>query len=155
MKFFKRRVKGYAITLEVIFTLMIFSIFVSMTMFTMTALDSQRYMNSILTSTLIQGAKSGGFNNSYTRINGLGDIQYTAQREIDKLNEILGDPKIECGPDVITRPGEKVWCTIDWQYPGIVLWGAPSSDDNLSIGATKKTMRVEMDPLVLPGNLIK
>jgi len=153
MKFFKRRVKGYAITLEVIFTLMIFSIFVSMTMFTMTALDSQRYMNSILTSTLIQGAKSGGFNNSYTIINGLGDIQYTAQKEIDKLNKILGSPKIECIPDVV-KPGDKVRCTIKWKYPGIVLWGAPSSGDYLSIGATEKTMSVEMDPLVLPGKLI-
>ena len=146
-KFIKRKVRGYVITFEVMCTLALMVMIMNFTLYCLTAFDTQRYMSTVLSTTTIEISKWGGTNNNATVMNQVGDIIGTAQNELNSLAPKF-NPVITGGPNKVTNIGEKIWCELEWTYPGYEIW------PGMSIGIINKKVRIEMEPLMKPGGLL-
>lgn len=143
MKQLKQKRKGYAITLEVIFTVMIISAMFNSTAYILTTLNTQRYMNTILTSTTIQVAKWGGTSSKAYEANGMKyDPIQNAQKELDRTASMF-KPKISGEPKKVTTGNTKVSVSLRWRYPGLFF-----------IDPIDKTLTLKMESIMRPGDLL-
>ena len=142
-KLLKRKIGGYAITFEVIMTLWTMSIIMTGTAYILSTLNTQRYMDTILTSTVIEISKWGGTNsNAYKANNFQYNLIANAQ---DELNRTAGNlsPIITGGPDVVTVGQPDATCTLSWTYPS--LFFMPS---------IHKTLTISIESIMKPGKLL-
>lgn len=149
-----RKVKGYVLTFEVIFTLAMMFTLMTITLYFLSALDAQRYMNTILTSTAIQMSKSGGRSNSYTRLNGIEDIISSSQNELDRSMDGSFNAKIDGTPAAVTSTGEKVYVKLTWEYPPLNIVGYGFNIGDEIAGNKIEMYEIYMDSLVEPGGLL-
>ena len=152
INFFNRKTKGYAITFEVIFTIILLIMMINFILYCLVTFDIQRYMTTVFTSTIIEIAKWGGINNTATNINGIGNIINTAQQQLD-LVAYKFKPKISGGPDNIISATQKVWCRLEWTYPGFDILLGIKADPIEKRGANG--IYIEMDPIMRPGGLLQ
>jgi len=151
-KIFNRKVKGYAITFEVIFTIVLLIMMINFILYCLVTLDTQRYMSTVITSTIIESAKWGGTNNTATRINGIGDIIETSQKQLE-LVAAKFHPVITGGPEYITNSTQKVWCELEWTYPGLNIFFNIKAKPIDKKG--NNSLYIEMDPIMRPGGLLQ
>ena len=110
---------GFAITLEVLATLFMITMFISFTLYFLRVMDVQRFMNTVLTSTAEQASRWGGVNsNAYKNNISNEPLLTTAQTQ---LNSIASDfnPKISGTPDKINEDGDKITVKITYSLPKI------------------------------------
>lgn len=140
----KRKRKGYMITLEVAVTILTLSLFIQATTYILLTLNTQRYVDTVLTTTAIQTSKWGGTNSNAYFANGMDyDVVANAQRELDRNLDPKFKAKITASPSKVTTSNNKVVCTISWTYPGIFFM--PEID---------KTVTIKLDSIMKPGNLL-
>ena len=150
----KRKVKGYVLTFEVIMTLAMMFTLMTVTVYFLSALDAQRYMSTVLTSTSIQMSKCGGYDNSYTKLNKIGNIIDNANKELEKINQYYFagiDRPITGEPAAITESNRQIKVELKWYYPPLKIMGFGF---NINRGGGVKTMEIILDSLVEPGDLI-
>ena len=151
-----KKVKGYAITFEVLITIASLALFINTTMYMMAAMNAQKYMNTVATATLIQGAKFGGFNNSVYIANELNrDPIGSAQTELNKKAGFLSPDSTAEGPIISgytigpTIDGkkyvDKVVVELEWKYPD--FFGV--------FGGKRYKIKLKMDPIMRPGALLE
>ena len=148
-KIFNRKVKGYAITFEVIFTIVLLIMMIDLILYCLVTLDTQRYMSTVITSTIIESAKWGGTNNAATQVNRIGDIIETSQKQLE-LVAAKFKPAIAGGPDYITNPTQKVWCELEWTYPEFNIFFIKAKPID-----KRGSLYIEMDPIMRPGGLLR
>lgn len=138
-----RKIKGYAITLEVIFTIAMFATFFNATIYLLNALNVQRYMDTVLTSTVIQAAKWGGTNSNAYLANGMNySILDNARQQLSDLPRGFS-ASISATPEKISKEQRNVEVTVKWKLPS--FFGFPSKN----ITATS-----EMEAIMKPGGLL-
>ena len=144
----KRKVKGFVLTFELIMTLAMMSVFMTITLFYLSAFDAQRYMNTVLTSTIIQMSNCGGYSNRYTRLNGINNVLDAANNELSRLQGY--NARISGSPDSISVSNQKVQAKLEWRYPKIILLNFI-----ISLEDVERELELEMDSLVQPGSLLR
>ena len=143
-KVFRKKVKGFAFTLEVIMSLALLAFILNVSTYSMYALNAQRYMDTILTSTAIQAAKWGGTNNSVTQINGVPDIIQEANRNLESYAPDF-NAKMSGTPKAVSANNNKVTITLDFDYPEMVV-------PFFNLGHVQTS--ITMDSIVKGGNLV-
>lgn len=146
----KRRVVGAVYTVELLITLMLFVIMWNLVISTLVMFNYQRFINTIFTSTLINMAKWGGYENNLTTLNGVGNLIETANIELQRVCPYdTFKAEIKGTPQKVTDDNEKIICILDCSFGYPVL----GNKDWIML-YTQKQFKVEMDSLVLPGSLL-
>lgn len=136
--------KGYAITLEVLITVLAIVTIINATTYIIATFNTQRYMDTVLTSTITQIAKWGGTNSNAYKANNMDyDVIKNAQDELDRKVAPMFNAKIKGGPEKINRNNTKVYVQMTWRYPGIFNYGNIPSN-----------IKIEMDSIMRPGDLL-
>ena len=142
-----KKVKGYAITFEVLITIASLALFINTTMYMMAAMNAQKYMNTVATATLIQGAKFGGFDNNVYKAYQLNRKPIdSAQMKLD-INASFLDPR----PTISGRTSEGesgnqvVSVNLKWGYPS--FFGV--------FGGKEYEIELKMDSIMSPGDLVQ
>lgn len=136
------RRRGFAMTIEVIFTLMTIALMVNASIYMMSMFNSHRYMHTVATATATQIAKWGGTESNAYKANNMNyNVIENAQNELNRTASIL-NPTITGSPKVI-KGNDKVEVKLTWRYPQIYIWGG--MDGSLTIN---------VDPIMKPGDLL-
>lgn len=124
-----RKVGGFAITMEMLFTIAIFAILVNATLFCLYVLNLQNAVYSIGANATMEVARWGGTNtnsyriNSYTR--GYGNIvdrtnaelaSITSEKQVGLTSQVNARV-VDAGPQKISRVGQDTYMTIQFNYP--------------------------------------
>lgn len=120
-KSFKKSLKqkhgGFAMTVEVIATMALISVFVSLTLFILQAMNAQRYMNTVVASTATQAARYGGVNTTAYKAS-TEDTKSLLQDAKTQVDSILPNSvwhfTITGSPDKITNTNS--WIEIKATY---------------------------------------
>lgn len=161
MKFFKKKKKGYAVTLEVLCSVLAIFIIAHATLNILNMMNAQRYMTTVLTSTASMVARWGGTStNSYYEnvYNGAAGprIDDLANRELERvlnpkykyIRNGAAIPYIVATPYAVTPGNTIISVTLTWKYPTMFI-GPWDAEDN---GYEQITLEVES--LTGGGNLI-
>lgn len=139
----RRKRKGYAITIEVIFTLSLIAMMTNVTIYILTSYNTVRYMDTVMTSTTVQIAKWGGTQSNAYLANDMDyDVISNARHELNKTASFMS-PSINGGPNKVTKGNSKVWVEMTWTQPSILM-----------LPAIQKKNRLEMESIMRPGNLL-
>lgn len=110
---------GFAITLEVIATLVMLCIFLNLTLYILRVMNVQRYMNTVMTATATQASRWGGINsnayhNNVSSTPLLVSAQYQLTYVANGFNAVIGG-----SPDKISNNGDKITIWIDYTLPSV------------------------------------
>lgn len=116
-KLWKEEHCGFAVTLEVMCTLVMLFAMIIFIVFLMMVMNAQRFMNTIMTSTAVEASRWGGNNTRSYQINtGEPPIQNTAQAHLDAIVPEY-NASITVTPERISTPGERVYVTVRYHLP--------------------------------------
>lgn len=143
-KFFNRERKGYAITFEVLITIVLMTMFLNATTWVLTTINTQRFINTTLISTAVSIAKWGGTNSKAYAVNGVSeDLIKTSQTYLNKYAPSF-NVKIKGEPKVITPSNNEVSCSVEWTYPKI--FGIQISN--------RQSKTIKLEGIMQPGSLL-
>lgn len=158
IKFLKQKHKGYAITFEVICTLLMFITFITMTLYVLRVMNVQRFMNTVMTSAAAQASRWGGnYTKAYAINVGKDPIQAIAQ---EQLNTIAGDfrPEIVISPEKITSNNDTITVVISYRLPPIFRTMSKINLPEASYDMYDKTKEMKMSltvrSIMRPGPLL-
>lgn len=110
---------GFAVTLEVLATLFMFTMFMCTTFYILRVMNVQRYMNTILTSTAAEASRWGGTNTNAYRLNvDTTPALVKAQQELNYLCLDYG-ATITGGPSTINAIGDPITIQISYHLPPV------------------------------------
>lgn len=158
IKFLKQKHKGYAITFEVICTLLMFITFITMTLYVLRVMNVQRFMNTVMTAAAAQASRWGGnYTRAYEMNVGKDPIQAIAQNQ---LNTIARDfePEIKISPEKITLDDDTITVVISYRLPPIFGTMSKINLPGVSYDMYDKTKDMEMSltvrSIMRPGPLL-
>lgn len=161
-KVLKNEHSGFAITLEVLFTLCTLFTFLTMFLYITRVMNLQRYMNTCLTSAAIQAARYGGNNTKAFHENvhsGSVSAYYT-----DKLNSIAKDYSgtftgaqanlyLQISPEKIEYDTEPIHLTLTYTIPGVFSSYSKIGHYDMYDG-NSKTIRLTVNSIMKAGDLL-
>lgn len=147
---------GFAITLEVMATLVMITIFLSFNLYILRVMNVQRYMNTVLTSTASEASRWGGVNtNAYKLAIGTEEsLLGTAQKQ---LENVAGDfePEISGEPSSITTNGDKITITIKYHLPDVFSTMSHVGSYNMYNKTKDHTLTISVNSIMNSGSLLK
>lgn len=150
---FNEEREGFAITLEVLVTLVVITMFLTMNLYILRVMNVQRYMNTILTSTAAEASRWGGTNSNAYRKN----VSSTPLLEIANAQLNAVAPGYNChisgSPETITSNGEKITITITYQLPSVFQTMSMVGGTNMYLTGTR-TMSIAVNSIMSPGSLL-
>lgn len=157
IKFLKQKHKGYAITFEVICTLLMFITFITMTLYVLRVMNIQRFMNTVMTSAAAQASRWGGnYTKAYAINVGKDPIQAIAQEQLDR---IAGDfrPEIVIFPDKISSNNDPIFVEISYELPPIFGTMSKINLPGASYDMYTKDMKMSIfvRSIMEPGSLLE
>lgn len=149
---------GFAVTIEVLCTLIMFTTFLNFTLYFLRVMDVQRYMNTVMTSTAAQASRWGGANTKAYRDN-ISNVPLlvTAQGQ---LNYVASDfnPVITGTPDKISNNGDKITICINYSLPPVFSTMSKVNGFSSSYDAYNKTrnmrMQISVNSIMEAGKLL-
>lgn len=149
---------GFAVTFEVMITLVSLCVMLNFTLYILRVMDVQRYMNTVMTSTASQASRWGGVNTKpYASNVSSTTLLATAQSQLDYV-AVGFNAKITGSPDKITNIGDSITIIINYTLPSVF---STMSDVNVSNGSydmytQTKTMQMYIDvrSVMEPGRLL-
>ena len=154
----KEEHNGFAITLEVIATLAMMTVFLVTTLYILRVMNVQRYMNTVLTSTAAQASRWGGVNSKAFRDNiSSTPLLVTAQ---EQLNYVAPDfnAKISGNPSKISYNGETITIRISYGLPPVFdtmsKVNVPTGSYNLYNQTRNMKMSVTVHSIMEAGKLL-
>ena len=149
---------GFAITLEVIATLAMMCVFLTMTLYFLRVMNVQRYMNTVMTSTAAQASRWGGVNTkAYSENISSTPLLITARQQ---LNYAATDfnPIITGTPDKITSNGQKITITVKYSLPPVFSTmsnvNGVSSSYNMYNQTRNMRMSISVNSIMESGKLL-
>lgn len=149
---------GFAVTLEVLCTLVMLCVFLNSTLYILRVMDVQRYMNTVMTSTAAQAARWGGANSKAYKDNvSSQSLMSTAQ---DQLNYVASDfnPVITGNPAKITYNSQPITITIRYGLPSLFSTMSKVNGVGSSYDMYNKTrnmsMKVSVNSVMEAGKLL-
>lgn len=117
---------GFATTLEFLLSLVLITMFVTMNLYIVRVMNTQRFMNTVLTSTAAQASRWGGVDTEAYKLNvsSVGLIK-NAQNQLNKIAPGYGGsadgncPKIWGTPNKIAKNGDTITLTIRYKLPSV------------------------------------
>ena len=113
---------GFAITLEVLATLFMFTVFMSIILYTIRTMNVQRYMNTILTSTASSVSRWGGYNTQAYKnnVNSTENLLQTAQKQLEVVAPLADwGSIITCDTPSITGNNQYITVKISYHLPPV------------------------------------
>lgn len=110
---------GFVITVEVLCTLVMIYLFLFVMLYSLRVMNTQRYMNTVLTSTATAASRWGGVNSRPYRLNvSTTPLLTTAQQQ---LNYVAGDynPIITGSPSYVTSYSSPITIQIKYTLPSV------------------------------------
>lgn len=110
---------GFAVTLEVLATLSMICVFVNFILYFLRVMDTQRYMNTVMTSTAAQASRWGGTNTkAYSENISSTPLITTSQQQ---LNYVAADfnAVITGSPAKITYDSQPITISIRYSLPSV------------------------------------
>jgi hypothetical protein len=140
---------GYALTLEVIATLAMASMMITLCLFTVRVMNVQRYMNTVMTSTAADAARWGGnFTKAYRMNVSDVSLQDTALQQLKYVAPdffVQEDDGISVTPDVIQSDDASIVVTVNYSLPGVFdTMSRVNSVSGKSVNLYTKLQRMQM-----------
>ena len=141
---------GFAMTIEVLCTLVIMWTFLTLSLYTLRVMNTQRYMNTVLTSTAIEASRFGG-----------GDTQAFRQTVSNQslssyfnnmIKNVAPDfnTSISVTPDRITSDNEMITVTLSYQLPSVFsTMGVVNSKDGSSYNIYNDTKTQQISVTII------
>lgn len=153
---------GFAVTFEVMFTLVLITTFLSFTLYFLRVMDVQRFMNTVMTSTAEQASRWGGVNSTaYKKNISNTPLLTTAQNQ---LNYIARDfnPIITGSPNKIANNDDLITIKITYKLPPIFntmskVYGFDSNSasyENLGSQLNDMSMQISVHSIMESGKLL-
>jgi hypothetical protein len=155
---------GFAVTFEVLCTLVMMFAFFFLILFAMMVMNGQRFMNTVMTSTAAEAARWGGMDTNAYRVNvGGAKLVDNAQSQ---LNLIVPEfnATITGSPAKIANDGDLVTVRIVYHLPpfwrGIGIVNNPTNGtnfnmyDSLERGGIGLSMQVSVTSIMKAGRLL-
>lgn len=161
---------GFAVTLEVMCTLVMMFMFIFMIIFFMMVMNVQRFMNTVLTTTAAEASRWGGTETRAYQINvGGTNLIDSAQQMLDNVinYDSNGNPTgffatISGTPNKISHDGDEVLITINYHLPspwktlGIVSSNSQSTDVYSRMeGTSGMEMSIRVKCIMKSGGLLQ
>ena len=151
---------GFATTLEVMLTLVVIVMFLTLNLFILKVMNVQRFMNTVLTTTAAEGSRWGGLETNIYRENSRSEITLLEQANQnlesyfkDDLYEIY-QPKLS-GTSKI-NDDRQVTVTINYYIPApfidLINWNG--DNNNKAVLGNEREMSVTVTSIVEPGILL-
>jgi hypothetical protein len=142
---------GYALTLEVIATLAMASMMITLCLFIVRVMNVQRYMNTVMTSTAADAARWGGnFTKAYRMNVSSVPLHKVAKDQLDYVAPDFftqEDDGISVTPDFISYDDEPIVVTIQYSLPPGVFdttMSRVNSVSGKSVNLYTKLQRMQM-----------
>lgn len=149
---------GFAVTLEVLATLVMLFVFLIMILYFLRVMDVQRYMNTVMTSTAAQAARWGGVDSKAYEDNiSSTPLLTTAQSQLNLVASDFG-AVITGSPDKISYDAQKINIRVSYHLPSVFstmskVNGLDSSYD--AYNATRNmSMQVNVNSIMESGRLL-
>lgn len=155
----KRKRKSFVATIEVMVTLVLITMMSSLTLYSIRVMDVQRYMNTVLTNSIAEASRWGGFDTlPYQNNVGGGTILGKAQND---LNRFAPDfhPKITGSPNKIGST-TVVQGRIDYHLPPVygtisnIVSPSTGEEFNMYEGVRNLHMQSSAHSIMQPGILL-
>lgn len=165
-QFLNKKRKGYAIAFEVMITLVLITLYIQVTLYSLVMLNAERYMNSVLTSTAIQTAKWGGTHTNAYLVNQVGGVSGNMGTTIqDNANALLAregydrmfGASILAGPKCIDENNDQITVTLRYKMPRFTVFSMRfvQGDQGYSqMGGDTMTYSIKMHSIMRPGKLL-
>lgn len=150
---------GFAITLEVFATLVMMTIFLTCTLYMLRVMNTQRFMNTVLTSTASEASRWGGVNTTaYHDANPSSPLLLkTAQDELDTIAPAFNST-ITGSPGKITNNGDPITITIIYHLPSVFSTmsdvNGPSGSYNMFTETKDMHMSITVNSVMEAGRLL-
>lgn len=146
---------GFAISLEVLVTLVSITTFITFTLFFLQVMNVQRYMNTVLTSTAIQAAKYGGTDTNAYRINVSNSKPLmTSAQEALNLYASPYNPRISGSPTKITNANQNITIVLTYSLPSPFSQFGPGGDATIYNTIKNMRMVVTVESVMDPGGAL-
>lgn len=151
---------GFAVTLEVLATLVMLFTFLVMILYFLRVMDVQRYMNTVMTSTAAQASRWGGVNSKAYRENiSTKPLLITAQEQLDSVASDFGATISGTPLDKISYDGERITIKISYHLPEVFSTmskvNGVSGNSYDSFSKTKNmSMKVSVSSIMEAGGLL-
>ncbi len=145
---------GFAVTLEVICTLVIITMFVIMTTYILGVMNVQRYMNTAMTSAAAEASRWGGnYTEAYKK-----NSSHTASISLCTYNQLknlpfVRDVSVSITPTKITYDSQPITVTISYRYANAFASVGMVGNTNMFDG-NKKTISVTVYSVMKSGDLL-
>lgn len=150
---------GFAVTLEVLVTLVMMFTFLIMTLYFLRVMDVQRYMNTVMTSTAAQASRWGGVNSNAYRVNvSTTPLITTAQQQLQYVASDF-NPVITGSPNKITYNGQKITIKIKYSLPSVFstaskVYSPSSGSYDMYTKTRNMSMSVSVNSIMEAGKLL-
>ena len=149
---------GFAISLEVIATLIMMCVFLNMTLYVLRVMNVQRYMNTVLTATATQASRWGGVDTKayYSNVSNT-PLLASAQEQLTAIAPDF-NTAIAGSPDKITENGQGITITILYSLPSVfsTLSKVNGNGDSYDMYDSTRDMHISVtvDSIMEAGKLL-
>lgn len=150
----KESQSGFAITIEVMVSLLTVTLIMLNTTYLLTAMNTQRYMNTVLTSTAAEASRWGGVDTKAYRAN-VSDTSIISRAQSNMSDIPVGYcPRISGTPKTISDNSEIITITIDYNLPGIFEMSGNKTSYESGCPGAKMQMKVNINSVMEAGKLL-
>jgi hypothetical protein len=155
-KFLTRKVGGFAMTLEILFCMVVWCIMMTSGVYIVKAQQTQKYMYNAFIQCAMSASKWGGSQTNLYTVNGRDwDLAANMQTQI---RELTGqNVTISVSPKKVTTANSNITVTLTWTDFGATVSGDDSGVYNALrglMGNRRHTLKVTMKSVVQPGKLL-
>lgn len=145
---------GFAVTLEVICTLVIVTMFVIMTTYILGVMNVQRYMNTAMTSAAAEASRWGGnYTDAYKKNSSQSDsISVCTYNQLKDL-PFVSDVSVSITPISISYDLQPITVTVSYRYANTFASVGRVGATNM-FDSNKKTISVTVYSIMKSGDLL-
>lgn len=157
---FKQNHKGFAISIEILLTMVMFTQITAFTFYSIRVMNGQRFLSTILYNSAVQASKWGG-NDTKAWHNATGHAETISTFYSNKISSSYQqfNPVLNITPDRITDNNVEITTTLSYSWPSFFKSGAIVNSgkvkvDNSTWMNNRVNQTVKINSIMNPGKLL-
>lgn len=156
----KQNHKGFAISIEILLTMVMFTQITAFTFYSIRVMNGQRFLSTILYNSAVQASKWGG-NDTKAWHSATGYAQTISTFYSNKISSSYKqfNPTLTITPDKITDNNVEITTTLSYSWPSFFKSGAIVNSGNVKVDNStwmnkRVTQTVKINSIMNPGKLL-